>query len=80
MRLYSNAYDDEFFVRFHPDRLPESKFVADTNFCDIGLSMVDGTDKAIIVSAVCNLGKGASGQAVQNMNVMLGFDEKEGLL
>lgn len=78
--LYSETYDDEFFVRFHPDRLPESKFVADTNFCDIGFSMVDGTDKAIIVSVVCNLGKGASGQAVQNMNVMLGFDEKESLL
>ncbi len=78
--LYHEAYDTEYFVRFHPDRLPESKFVADTNFCDIGFSMVGGTDKAIIVSAVCNLGKGASGQAVQNMNVMLGFDEKEGLV
>ena len=78
--LYREAYDSEFFVRFHPDRLPESKFVADTNFCDIGLSIAEGTDKAIIVSAICNLGKGASGQAVQNMNVMLGFDEKEGLL
>ena len=78
--LYRAAYDDEFFVRFHPERLPESKFVADTNFCDIGLSLVEGTDKAIIVSTICNLGKGASGQAVQNMNVMFGIDEKEGLL
>jgi len=78
--IYRAAYDDEFFVRFHDTGLPESKFVADTNFCDIGFSLVDGSDRAIIVSTICNLGKGASGQAVQNMNVMLGFDEKEGLL
>ena len=78
--LYRDAYKNEFFVRFHEDRLPESKFVADTNFCDIGLGMVAGTDRLIVVAAICNLGKGASGQAVQNMNVMLGFDEKEGLL
>lgn len=80
VNICREAYGNEFFVRFHTDRLPESKFVADTNFCDIGLSMVEGTNKVIVVSAICNLGKGASGQAVQNMNVMLGFDEKEGLL
>jgi len=78
--LYSAAYDREFFVRYYPDRLPESKFVADTNFCDIGLVTVEGTDRVIVVSTICNLGKGASGQAVQNMNVMFGFDEREGLL
>jgi len=78
--LYGAAYDGEFFVRYYSDRLPESKFVADTNFCDIGLVPVEGTDKIIVVSTICNLGKGASGQAVQNMNVMFGFDEREGLL
>jgi len=78
--VYEEAYRDEFFIRYHPAGLPESKFVADTNFCDIGCVRVEGTDKAIIVSTICNLGKGASGQAVQNMNVMFGFDEKEGLL
>jgi N-acetyl-gamma-glutamyl-phosphate reductase len=78
--LYADAYGDEFFVRYHPDRLPESKFAADTNFCDIGIVTVPGTDKGIVVSTICNLGKGASGQAVQNMNVMFGFDEREGLL
>ena len=77
---FEEAYNDEFFVRYHQDKLPESKFVADTNFCDIGFAMVNGTDKAIIVSTICNLGKGASGQAVQNMNIMFGFDEKEGLV
>ncbi|MFC1606828.1 N-acetyl-gamma-glutamyl-phosphate reductase [Candidatus Latescibacterota bacterium] len=78
--LYKDAYDDEFFVRYYTDRLPESKFVADTNFCDIGIAMVDGTDRIVVVSTICNLGKGASGQAMQNMNAMLGFDEWEGLL
>lgn len=76
---YHEAYDNEYFVRFHDNRLPETKFAADTNFCDIGFSMVEGTGRAVIASAICNLGKGASGQAVQNMNVMCGFDEKEGL-
>ncbi len=79
-KAFENAYKDEFFVRYHPDRLPESKNVADTNFCDIGFSLVDGTGRAVIVSTICNLGKGASGQAVQNMNVMFGFDEREGLI
>jgi hypothetical protein len=78
--VYREAYDSEFFVRYYSDRIPESKFVADTNFCDIGISLVDETDRIIVVSTICNLGKGASGQAVQNMNVMFGFDEKEGLL
>ncbi len=77
---YENTYKDEFFVRYLPERLPESKNVADTNFCDIGFSIVEGTGRAVIVSTICNLGKGASGQAVQNMNVMFGFDEREGLL
>ena len=79
-QIYEKVYANEFFVRFLSQSLPESKFVADTNFCDIGFSLIAGMNKAIIVSAVCNLGKGASGQAVQNMNVMFGFDEKEGLL
>ncbi len=78
--LYDAAYDGEFFVRYHRNGVPESKFVADTNFCDIGLGLAEGTDKVIVVSTICNLGKGASGQAVQNMNVMFGFDEKEGLV
>ncbi len=78
--LYRAAYDSEFFVRFRGTGLPETKFVADTNFCDIGFATVAGTNRILVVSAICNLGKGASGQAVQNMNVMLGFDEREGLL
>ncbi|MCK4829653.1 N-acetyl-gamma-glutamyl-phosphate reductase, partial [bacterium] len=79
-KAFYNAYRDEFFIRYCKNKIPESKNVADTNFCDIGFSLAEGTDKAVIVSTICNLGKGASGQAVQNMNVMFGFDEKEGLV
>ncbi len=77
---YDKAYVHEFFVRYHHVALPESKFVADTNFCDIGCVVLENLRRAMIVSTICNLGKGASGQAVQNMNVMFGFDEREGLL
>ena len=59
--------------------LPEIKHVAHTNFCDIGWR-VDPSGRAILVSVIDNLLKGASGQAVQNMNVMLGLDETTGLL
>ena len=59
--------------------LPEIKHVAHTNFCDIGWR-VDPSGRAILVSVIDNLLKGASGQAVQNMNVMLGLDERTGLL
>lgn len=78
--LYASFYRDDFFVRFTPGVLPQSKHVADTNFCDIGIVRAEGTDKLIVTSAICNLGKGASGQAVQNMNVMFGIDESEGLI
>ncbi len=50
-----------------------------SNFCDIGLKVADDGRKAVIVCAIDNLVKGASGQAVQNMNLMCGFPENEGL-
>jgi len=59
--------------------LPHVKHVAHTNFCDIGWR-VDASGRAILVSVIDNLLKGASGQAVQNMNVMLGLPETTGLL
>jgi N-acetyl-gamma-glutamyl-phosphate reductase len=59
--------------------LPEIKHVAHSNFCDIGWR-VQPDGRAILVSVIDNLVKGASGQAVQNMNVMLGINEKVGLL
>jgi N-acetyl-gamma-glutamyl-phosphate reductase len=77
--LFERSYADATFVRLAGSALPEIKHVAHTNFCDIGWR-VDATGRAILVSVIDNLLKGAAGQAVQNMNVMLGLDERTGLL
>jgi N-acetyl-gamma-glutamyl-phosphate reductase len=77
--IFSATYDAARFIRLVGSSLPEIKHVAHTNFCDIGWR-VDPSGRAILVSAIDNLLKGASGQAVQNMNVMLGLDEATGLL
>jgi N-acetyl-gamma-glutamyl-phosphate reductase len=66
-------------VRLVGSELPAINQVAHTNFCDIGWR-VDPTGRAVLVSVIDNLLKGASGQAVQNMNVMLGIDERTALL
>ncbi len=58
--------------------LPEIKHVAHTNFCDIGWR-VNASGRAVLVSVIDNLLKGAAGQAVKNLNVMLGLDERTGL-
>jgi N-acetyl-gamma-glutamyl-phosphate reductase len=76
---YGRAYADAPFVRLTGADLPAIKHVAHTNFCDVGWR-VDASGRAIIVSVIDNLVKGAAGQAVQNMNVMLGLDETAGLL
>jgi N-acetyl-gamma-glutamyl-phosphate reductase len=60
------------------NQIPQLKNVANSNFCDIGLKVVG--DHLILLSAIDNLIKGASGQAVQNMNIMLGYPETTGLL
>ena len=77
--VYERAYADATFVRLVGAALPEIKHVAHTNFCDIGWR-VDASGRVVLVSVIDNLLKGASGQAVQNMNVMLGLDETTGLL
>jgi len=77
--VLSAAYAGEPFVRLTGPALPEIKHVAHTNFCDIGWR-ADASGRAILVSVIDNLLKGASGQAVQNMNAMLGLDETVGLL
>jgi N-acetyl-gamma-glutamyl-phosphate reductase len=78
---FHQAYGRDPLIRFFADEgLPEIKFVAHTNFCDIGWKL-DGTHNTlIIISAIDNLGKGAAGQAVQNMNLMLGLEETAGLI
>jgi N-acetyl-gamma-glutamyl-phosphate reductase len=77
--VYEHAYKGATFVRLVGSALPEIKHVAHTNFCDIGWR-VDASGRAILVSVIDNLLKGASGQAVQNLNVMLGVDERTALL
>ena len=76
--LYERTFGGEPFIRLVGSSLPEIKHVAHTNFCDIGWR-VDSSGRAVLVSVIDNLLKGASGQAVQNMNVMLGLDQTTGL-
>ena len=64
---------------FGAARLPQIKFSLNTNYCDIGFSLSPDGTRAVLVSCLDNLLKGAAGQAVQNMNLMFGFNEKEGL-
>jgi N-acetyl-gamma-glutamyl-phosphate reductase len=64
---------------FGAARLPQIKFSLNTNYCDIGFSLSPDGTRAVLVSCIDNLMKGAAGQAVQNMNLMFGFDEKAGL-
>lgn len=71
------AYAGEAFVRVYDRGLPELDRVTHTNCCDLGVAAVQ--DHVVVISAIDNLVKGAAGQAVQNMNLMLGLDEQEGL-
>ena len=81
LAIYQQAYRDEPFVRLYPPgQLPDLRAVQHTNFCDIGFVFDPATKRAILVTTEDNLGKGAAGQAVQNMNLMLGFPETEGLV
>jgi N-acetyl-gamma-glutamyl-phosphate reductase common form len=76
-KIYRDFYEDSFFVRM-VDGSPDINWVKNTNFCDIA---VHTSDKQVVVfSAIDNLVKGAAGQAVQNMNLMFGLDEKTGLV
>ena len=79
-QAYESAYAEAPFVRITGDTLPEIKHVAHTNFCDIGWKVDEATGRVFIVSVIDNLVKGAAGQAIQNFNVMFGFDQKAGLL
>ncbi len=76
--IYNNYYKAAPFVRFYGQKFPQLKDVVETNFCDIGVQ-TDGK-RIVIVGAIDNLIKGASGQAIQNMNLIMGWDETLGLL
>jgi N-acetyl-gamma-glutamyl-phosphate reductase len=77
-RMYSERYADEPFVEVS-DRPPGVRDVRDTNLCVIHPTVDDDGRRAIVFAAIDNLWKGASGQAVQNLNLMLGLPETEGL-
>lgn len=81
LSVYEDSYENEPFVRLYaPGKFADLRAVQRTNFCDIGFVFEPESQRAVIVSAIDNLGKGAAGQAVQNMNLMLGFAETEALL
>ncbi len=78
--LYLDFYKDEPFVRpCSPGSFPATQFVRGSNYCDIGTKVDLRTGRIVIVSAIDNLVKGAAGQAVQNMNLVLGLEEGLGL-
>jgi N-acetyl-gamma-glutamyl-phosphate reductase len=79
--LFETRYAGEPFVRIYdPGKAPDLLNVAHTNFCDIGVTLHAASGRAVVVAAIDNLGKGAAGQAVQNMNLAFGLPETQGLL
>lgn len=80
LQYYRSIYDGEAFVRICAEgELPNIAYVRGANYCDIGLVVDSRTNRVIVVSAIDNLVKGAAGQAVQNMNLLLGLPETRGL-
>ena len=82
VKHFSNFYKKEPFVRVLQEKdenIPTLRSVIGTNFCDLGVNYDNNNGRVLILSAIDNLIKGGSGQGVQNMNLMLGFNEKSGL-
>lgn len=79
INIYQQAYAKEQFVIIDENRFPNLKDVVGSNLCRIGVFYQEEDKKLVLVSVIDNLLKGASGQAVQNMNIMAGFAEDEGL-
>ncbi|HEX6972495.1 MAG TPA: Asd/ArgC dimerization domain-containing protein, partial [Limnochordia bacterium] len=78
--LYASAYGQEPFVRvLGPDELPKTRAVWGSNYCDVAVRFDARTGKVVALAAIDNLVKGAAGQAIQNMNLMLGLPESTGL-
>ena len=83
-KAYRSMYTGSYFIRLvrdkhGPFRLPDPKLVVGSNFCDIGFEIEERTGRLVALSATDNLIKGAAGNAIQSMNLMLGFDEKTGI-
>ncbi len=80
LKIFKNFYKNEAFVRIKPEgSFPNVKDVRATNFCDIGVHFDERTNRIVVISAIDNLTKGAAGQALQNFNLMQGFEETLGL-
>lgn len=81
VEIYEQAYANEPFVRLYdPNVIPDLRAIQRTNFCDIGVKYSPDTRRGVVVSCIDNLVKGAAGQAMQNLNLALGWPETEGLL
>lgn len=80
LKIYKEFYKNEPFVRvLEKGSFPETRNVYGSNYCDIGIKVDERTNRVIVISAIDNLVKGASGQAIQNMNLIYGFEETRGL-
>lgn len=80
-QLYEQTYSEEPFIRVcPPETFPATQYVRGSNCCDIGIKVDSRTGRIIVLTAIDNIAKGASGQAVQNMNLMNGFAETSALL
>ena len=80
LNLYAKFYENEPFVRvLPPGTYPQTKAVLGSNYCDIGLEVDARTRRIVVMAAIDNLGKGAAGAVVQNLNLMFGFNETDGL-
>lgn len=79
LNIFQSYYQKEPFIRIYPrGKLPNTKDVRGSNYCDIGVAVSELDGRAVIITAIDNLVKGASGQAIQNMNIMLGYPETMG--
>ncbi len=78
--IYDRYYGEERFIRLlDPDMCPETRWVEGSNYVDINFKIDERTGRIIVMGALDNIVKGAAGQAVQNMNLMFGLPETEGL-
>ena len=78
--MYKTFYQNEPFIRvLDKEVYPQTKAVLGSNFCDVGVEVDERTQRVVAMAALDNLGKGAAGAALQNLNLMFGYDETDGL-
>ena len=80
LEVYNTFYENEPFIRvLDKDIYPQTKAVLGSNYCDVGIEVDQRTQRVVAMAALDNLGKGAAGAALQNLNLMFGYDETDGL-